>query len=54
LLFVGQVTLRFPMTLDSSAWFFPSTVGIIAVILALGAWAMRAAVGKQRLWSEEF
>jgi len=41
----------FPMTLDSSAFYFPASLAAIAVVIGLGAWGYRNAIAGQRLWS---
>jgi serine/threonine protein kinase len=46
------VDLRdFPLTLDSSAFYFGSSLAAIATVIGLGAYGYRNAVAGQRLWS---
>jgi hypothetical protein len=46
------VDLRdFPLTLDSSAFYFGSSLIAIATVIGLGAYGYRNAVAGQRLWS---
>lgn len=40
LLFVVQLTKDFPLTLYASAWFFPASPGVLAILAAIGAWAI--------------
>jgi hypothetical protein len=42
-----------PLTLDTSAWYFPASAATMAVIVGLGFWALRTALAGQPLWKEE-
>jgi hypothetical protein len=43
-IFVNQFLIDFPLTDDFSDWYANSTIFVVAVILALTAYAFRAAV----------
>ena len=46
------VDLReFTLTLDSSAFYFGSSLAVLAFVIGLGVWAYRNAVAGQRLWT---
>jgi serine/threonine-protein kinase len=43
-IFTSELLLKLPATLDSSAWFFPNMLTLLAVAAALAAWGVHAVV----------
>jgi len=45
--FVSSLLFDVVLTLDSSAWYFGSNVFILAIVVALTAWAFYTATGRR-------
>ncbi|MDP8982445.1 MAG: hypothetical protein M3O35_17840, partial [Acidobacteriota bacterium] len=52
-IFVVDIFLNVPVTLHGSAWYFGSTVFVLATIVALAAWGFYTSMAGQRLWKQD-
>ncbi len=43
-IFLAELLLKLPATLDSSAWYFGNMLTIVAVAVALASWGLRTVV----------
>ena len=46
-IFVSELLLKLPATLDSSAWYFGNMLTIVAIAVALASWGLYTAVPRQ-------
>ena len=53
-LLTNDLLLNVPVTGHTSAWYFGNTVFMLAIIVALAAWAARASIESRRLWTREW
>lgn len=51
--FVADVMLNVPFTLDSSAWYASNSFLVLLGFVALAAWGFYTSLGGQRLWKDE-
>jgi hypothetical protein len=52
-LLVGSLIGGAPVTSQSSAWYFGSTVFMVGSALALTAWSFHTAIAGRRLWKTD-
>jgi serine/threonine-protein kinase len=52
-IFVADLLLNVPVTLNTSAWYFPSTVFVLLGIAALATWAFHASVKGRQFWKQD-
>jgi hypothetical protein len=52
--FLNNLLVSVPVTFNSSAWYFPSTLFVLVTVLALTAWAFRSSIAGQRLWKPDW
>ena len=43
-IFVSELLLKVPATLDSSAWYFGNMLTVVAVVVALASWGLSTVV----------
>ena len=51
-LFVFALVSEAPITTDTSAWYFPGSVFMLATVAALSLWAFYTSTGGERLWKQ--
>ena len=52
-IFVADVLLNVPITMNASAWYFPTTAFVLLGVAALAAWAFHASVAGRQLWKQD-
>jgi serine/threonine protein kinase len=52
-IFVAGVLGTAPVTVQSSAWYFPSTVFMLGSVVALTAWAFHTSIAGRKLWKPD-
>ena len=52
-IFIADILLNVPVTLSTSAWYFPSTAFVLFGIAALATWAFHASVKGRQLWKQD-
>ncbi len=52
-IFVVDVLLNVPVTVHGSAWYFASTVFVLASVIALAAWGFYTSMAGRRLWKQD-
>jgi hypothetical protein len=52
-IFVVDVLLNVPVTVHASAWYFGSSVFVLATVMALAAWGFHASMAGRRLWKQD-
>jgi hypothetical protein len=52
-MFVNNLLAIVPVTVRPSAWYFGSTLFMLASVVALTAWAFHASMAGRRLWKQD-